>query len=70
MQSLILNVVDVNMKMHLPALLAERSEGAALDIFFNILLSSFGQEAPGDVMGGVHPACLIYPSKPFRVQCT
>lgn len=34
----------------------------------NFLFSSFGQEVEGDVVGCVHPDCLVYPSQPFSVQ--
>lgn len=43
-------------------MLGERSKGADLFFFFvNFLFSSFGQEVKCDVMGGVHPDCLVYP---------
>lgn len=54
-------MIDVNIKTHLSTVLGERSEGAALDLFsiVVVLFSCFGQEVEGDVMGGVHPDCLI-----------
>lgn len=66
MITLIVNMMDVNMKARFHSVSGERSRGAALDLFFsppivNFLFSSFGQEVEGDVTGRVHPDCLIYP---------
>lgn len=51
-------------------LLEERSERAALDLcsIVGFLFGRTGQEVEGDVMGGVHPDCLLYSSQPDGVQ--
>lgn len=58
----ILNTIDVNIKTYLST---EKGVRELLLTFFSIvifLFSCFGQEVEGDVMGVVHPDCLVYPS--------
>lgn len=42
----------------------EKGVRAALNLFsiVDFLFSNFEQEVDSDVMGGVHPDCLVYPS--------